>query len=646
MIRSVKSFFQTTPSTFTGGTSVNLVRAAHFLIEFLDRVHQYPCLYTNEDVLKRALNRYETIWLPLLASVVPHQRIALIPPIDVHWVWFCHMLCPHRYVTDSPLMCSAAGFHPHHNQSQLLDHALFSRADYRRGVRCTQRIWALYTQNQTEPYDLHDYLQQAPLVQRASSSSPSKQSNISYNVIAAASRQMAFHYQAAILPHYRHISFMQVAVARYSKFLQLMRDFPDQIWVPTYDIDIVWHAHMLHPRLYVNDTERMCKQLIRHDDTLNDRSDGSDYSQFWHNTCTTWKKQFGESLLIPGGVWRGNVSIQELDLRALSNRLVCDAGKRIISRQQRRSGIISFRGRSVVSFKSLATTPKFSDEGRRRWNHVKWLHSQNYRSATNGGNCDGRENGAVERWSIVQSAAADGGEKMLSCRVVLPRSCFHRKRDVCTQCTFMEIFSNSTHETSWIPLCTAQFVPHLGVCIGEGVNRHLCTRMPEEQMMLIRMCGEDYALLGARWVNAARAERLSRRRPYLDDGDQQSKRMALRLWLLAKGTADRWIDLAESGNGNREGLTYKVSTGEDRSATEVTFDLKTALVTLLIREGDKQNIGHALVSSQAIATSAALLLGELRSNDDRFDVTSNVGGGEMVALVGGGLMTAQRVEEC
>lgn len=37
------------------------------------------------------------------------------------------------------------------------------------------------------------------------------------------------------------------------KFLELKRRRPDEFWVPTYDIDCIWHAHQLHPQAYVLD---------------------------------------------------------------------------------------------------------------------------------------------------------------------------------------------------------------------------------------------------------------------------------------------------------------------------------------------------------------------------------------------------------
>ncbi len=47
------------------------------------------------------------------------------------------------------------------------------------------------------------------------------------------------------LPHYREPWFLERAAGRYRRFLALRRRHPTQFLVPTYDIDVVWHAHMV-----------------------------------------------------------------------------------------------------------------------------------------------------------------------------------------------------------------------------------------------------------------------------------------------------------------------------------------------------------------------------------------------------------------
>ena len=44
--------------------------------------------------------------------------------------------------------------------------------------------------------------------------------------------------------------FIERAVDRYCEFLALARDNPRELVVPTLDIDLIWHAHMLSPQDY------------------------------------------------------------------------------------------------------------------------------------------------------------------------------------------------------------------------------------------------------------------------------------------------------------------------------------------------------------------------------------------------------------
>ena len=56
------------------------------------------------------------------------------------------------------------------------------------------------------------------------------------------------------------------AIDRYADFLQLARAHPGKALVPTLDIDLIWHAHMLSPRDYVDDCQELLGRLLSHDD--------------------------------------------------------------------------------------------------------------------------------------------------------------------------------------------------------------------------------------------------------------------------------------------------------------------------------------------------------------------------------------------
>ena len=47
------------------------------------------------------------------------------------------------------------------------------------------------------------------------------------------------------LPHWRQRWFLERCLERYKQFLYLRREKPDAFLVPTFDIDLLWHSHMV-----------------------------------------------------------------------------------------------------------------------------------------------------------------------------------------------------------------------------------------------------------------------------------------------------------------------------------------------------------------------------------------------------------------
>ncbi|KXX73709.1 Glycine-rich domain-containing protein 1 [Madurella mycetomatis] len=58
------------------------------------------------------------------------------------------------------------------------------------------------------------------------------------------------------------------AQARYLRFLQLMKAHESTTFVPTLDIDLIWHTHQLSPAAYENYCQVHVGQRINHDDTI------------------------------------------------------------------------------------------------------------------------------------------------------------------------------------------------------------------------------------------------------------------------------------------------------------------------------------------------------------------------------------------
>ncbi|KIM34780.1 hypothetical protein M413DRAFT_14913 [Hebeloma cylindrosporum] len=82
---------------------------------------------------------------------------------------------------------------------------------------------------------------------------------------------------------------LQHAMARYHAFLDLMSSSPASFFVPTLDIDLVWHTHQLFPQKYSSDCEQYLHRFIDHDDKV----EGLRLSSAFDITCRAWKERFG-----------------------------------------------------------------------------------------------------------------------------------------------------------------------------------------------------------------------------------------------------------------------------------------------------------------------------------------------------------------
>ncbi|ROT67677.1 hypothetical protein C7M84_014230 [Penaeus vannamei] len=123
---------------------------------------------------------------------------------------------------------------------------------------------------------------------------------ISYDLEAAVARQSMFYYQVS-LPHCLMKSYLKEAVERYKKFIYLKFSNPAKFLVPCYDMDIIWHAHMVHPKKYAKDTQRILGKILNHDDSVNDRQPGSKLTTSDSATRRLWANTFGENFARNGG---------------------------------------------------------------------------------------------------------------------------------------------------------------------------------------------------------------------------------------------------------------------------------------------------------------------------------------------------------
>ncbi|GFO43937.1 glycine-rich domain-containing protein 2 [Plakobranchus ocellatus] len=259
--------------------SVDLVEASRYLLDFLSDISTKAELYEGPSV-ECAVQRYEKYWLPLVAK---HPGRLLPAPVDIEWVWHCHMLAPSAYAADCQTLVG-----------KLIDHHVLDRAKRKELLRDSEMLW--HTEYGNVPFSLSQA--ESPWFDFEFTSA------MTYDLASAVVRQRAFYYQVS-LPHYRDEKFLNNALMRYRKFLFLKSLNPGVFLVPCYDSDLMWHAHMLHPFFYKDDTEAYTGSLLHHDDSVNDRSAGSKLSLSEAKTRNLWRKIFGEKFSHFGAMYRG-----------------------------------------------------------------------------------------------------------------------------------------------------------------------------------------------------------------------------------------------------------------------------------------------------------------------------------------------------
>ena len=78
--------------------SIDMVKSAKDHLTFLEEVNKVASQLKQPHIIANAVRRYEECWLKLLRE--NESETDLVPPLDVHWAWHVHMLCPKQYNTD------------------------------------------------------------------------------------------------------------------------------------------------------------------------------------------------------------------------------------------------------------------------------------------------------------------------------------------------------------------------------------------------------------------------------------------------------------------------------------------------------------------------------------------------------------------
>jgi hypothetical protein len=106
-------------------------------------------------------------------------------------------------------------------------------------------------------------------------------------------------------------SFLRAAEQRYKGFLHLFRMTNSKFFlVPTYDIDLIWHAHQLDPIAYTKDIMQILGRVLEHDDSDSDRTPGHKLEQGFSQTCKLWFETYGSVYERAGAMYRGEPPVE------------------------------------------------------------------------------------------------------------------------------------------------------------------------------------------------------------------------------------------------------------------------------------------------------------------------------------------------
>ncbi|GER30738.1 hypothetical protein STAS_06697, partial [Striga asiatica] len=238
--------------------------------------------------------RYNACWLPLLAkhSESPLFEGPLVIPLDCEWVWHCHRLNPVRYKQD----CEEF-------YGKILDNKNVVSTLEGTSRNYTEAIWKKMYPGETFELNTTSSRQDNTPVKPLAGEKYTK-----YDLVSAVQRQSPFFYQVS-RRHTKDDRYIEGAVARYKGFLHLIKRNKEKgvksFSVPTYDIDLIWHTHQLHPVFYCGDLLKIMGKVLEHDDTDSDRTKGQKLDVGFSGTTKTFEEMYGRRYWRAGAMYRG-----------------------------------------------------------------------------------------------------------------------------------------------------------------------------------------------------------------------------------------------------------------------------------------------------------------------------------------------------
>lgn len=310
--------------------SCDLVHQAKCHILFLKALHSDGITLQRPSV--ESLRRYKDLWLPLFFENAKDGESVvkdLIPPSDIAWLWHCHRLAPYRYMdyvqttflegvpTGDPKFDESfdggkmsRAFESFHRERPFLFQSEKTLSGHQEGSDVSVEYADLCSHTKalwTKLYPHESFFLESQSNSPKSTSTPTDIGLLGdFDVLDSCERQSTFLWQVSG-DRYDDNSFLLEGIDNYVKFLQLMTSSSrPKFIVPTYQIDLMWHTHMLTSITnYHKDCVALTGYSVEHNDSLTDRSEGGLLDVNFQATKKLWYESYGVDYIVKGGMYRG-----------------------------------------------------------------------------------------------------------------------------------------------------------------------------------------------------------------------------------------------------------------------------------------------------------------------------------------------------
>ena len=279
--------------------------------QFLEGLHGFGVTVATGDRKQhnslRSLFRYQRLWLPLVHK---HSNEDLIPPPDVAWLWHCHRLSPLNYINF--IKGTFGGGATVEAKPPFSFQIPDSPSDDSSTETATRDFWSGMYPN--EPFFLSETQEESSPPTLAASPNDVRGKDVNllcgFDLLASKKRQATFLWQISG-ERFRDDDFLAEGVQNYIMFLKLKPKAGKSrtVLVPTYQIDLMWHTHILSSiGNYNKDCIAIMGRILHHDDSLTDRSDGGVLDVAYKATAHLWKEEYHSEYVVCGGMYRGEPS--------------------------------------------------------------------------------------------------------------------------------------------------------------------------------------------------------------------------------------------------------------------------------------------------------------------------------------------------